>query len=214
MSINKVQFSKSIFYSYQTFIFDFDGTLVFSNDIKRGGFYHCAKNYKNGKKILKEFFNKNDRFDRYTVFKYLAENVSLDDNEVYQTYQKLLKDYKLYTNKKIINLPAIKGSLELLNQLKNQKKKIYINSATPKDSLLLILNERNLTHYFESVLGLEKSKIENLKFIQKHSKSEKKFMISIGDGIDDFKASNDFKIKFYPVGSFLTNKPTDYSALI
>ena len=37
---------------FQTFIFDFDGTLYLSNEIKKEGFFHCASPFPNGKNIM------------------------------------------------------------------------------------------------------------------------------------------------------------------
>ena len=153
-------------------------------------------------------------FDRFSTFKNFAETFSRNPEEANHLYNKLLNDYKKYTVSKIVNLKPINGSLELLNNLKKKKKKIYINSATPINSLLLTLNGRKITHYFDKILGVEQSKKENLKCIQKHSKSEKKSMLMIGDGQDDLKAAEEFKIKFYPVGTNLTSTHSDFSHLI
>ena len=61
---------------------------------------------------------------------------------------------------------------------------------------------------------MEHGKRENLEIIKKHSNSEKKMMIMIGDGKDDLKAAKDFNIKFYPVGNKLTKKTSDFTAFI
>ena len=60
---------------------------------------------------------------------------------------------------------------------------------------------------------MENGKIENLQLIKIHSKSDREMMLMIGDGKDDLKAANDFNIKFYPVGNYLTPNRTDFSEL-
>tara|TARA_Y100001978_G_scaffold202623_1_gene224405 strand:+ start:1637 stop:2281 length:645 start_codon:yes stop_codon:yes gene_type:complete len=211
---NKNLFSKSIFYRFETFVFDFDGTLVFSNKIKKEGFFHCVKKFKNGEKFLNDFFDGNEKFDRFFIFDNFAKTISKNEKEAELLLKDLLVEYNNYTVKKITNLKPIEGSIKLLNNLKKRKKKIYINSATPYNSLLLTLNRRKLTNYFDKIFGMEKSKIENLRKIKEHSKTDKKLMLMIGDGKDDLKAAELFKIKFYPVGTILTDTITDYSHLI
>ena len=59
---------KSNFFSYETYIFDFDGTLVLSNQIKRDGFDIIAKEYDNGIEIIAEIIKNNKNANRYLIF--------------------------------------------------------------------------------------------------------------------------------------------------
>lgn len=205
---------KSNFFSYETYIFDFDGTLVLSNQIKRDGFDIIAKEYDNGIEIIAEIIKNNKNANRYLIFDKFVRVISANSNKFINLYEKLLKAYEHYTVQEIIDLQPINGSLELLSKLKIMGKKLYINSATPFDSLSLALTGRNLSNYFDQILGGEDKKIDNLKIIKSHSKSFKKRMIMIGDGLDDFQASKIFNINFYPVGLELTGRTTDFSSLI
>ena len=205
--------NKLLFFSYETYIFDFDGTLVLSNDIKREGFFQCVEAFKNGKEIIDNIMNKSKNSDRFSIFNNFSEKISANKDKKNIIYENLLKNYEKYTVEEIIKLKPINGSIKLLNYLKSKKKKIYINSATPLNSLVLTLKGRNIYHYFDKILGMENGKIENLQLIKKHSKSDKEMMLMIGDGKDDFKAAYEYNIKFYPVGDYLTSNRTDYSEL-
>ena len=206
--------NKSNFFTYETYIFDFDGTLVLSNEIKREGFFISVKNFEYGSEIINDILRSDTRIDRYFIFKKFSEIICKEKTKQVSIYEKCLKNYGDYTLKKIIELKPIQGSVELLNKLKIIKKKLYINSATPSTYLELILKNRNLNIYFNKIFGMEGNKLENLKKIKEDSKTLKNKIIMIGDGKDDLKAANEFNIKFYPVGINLTGTFPNFKSLI
>ena len=206
--------NKALFFSYKTYIFDFDGTLVLSNETKRKGFFECVKSFKNGNEILENIMKNENNIDRFTIFKIFAEKLCNKQEEIIDLYQNLLKDYEFYTVNNIIKLRPVRGSIELLNHLRNLKKNLYINSATPYKSLLKTLDGMKMTHYFDEIFGMGNGKKENIKKIKKHSRSNKKSILMIGDGIDDMKAAEEFNINFYPVGFKLTGRVSDFLELI
>jgi len=206
--------NKAQFYSFETYIFDFDGTLVLSNEIKRKGFFECIKSFENGKQILENIMKNDNNIDRFTMFKIFTEKFCSKRDEINNFYAKLLKDYEAYTVKQITKLNPVIGSIELLNTLKDLKKNLYINSATPHNSLIKTLNGRKMTYYFDKIFGIENGKIENINKIKKHSKSNEESILMIGDGIDDMNAAEQADISFYPVGIKLTGKVSDFSELI
>ena len=71
-----------------------------------------------------------------------------------------------------------------------------------------------IINYFDEIYGMESSKVDNLKKIKKKSNSNKKYMIMIGDGLDDKDAATEFKIDFLPVGKILTKTNPNYSRFI
>ena len=199
------------FFSYQTFIFDFDGTLVDSNSIKEKGFFECAKKYSNGNNIMNKIKDNPINKNRFTIFKEFSKNITESKERAEEIYRDLLFEYRKYTVSNILKLAPIKGSISLLKKLKNIKKSIYINSATPLESLSFVINRRGLNIFFDGIYGLESSKIINLKKIQENSNCEKNLMIMIGDGLDDEEAAHNFGIKFLPVGELLTKNKPDFT---
>ena len=152
--------------------------------------------------------------DRYSIFKFFANKISNKELKESFLYKKLINDYHNFTLNNISKLEPIVGSLELLEKLKRKGKYLFINSATPYSSLNEIIIKLEIFHYFDGVFGMESSKLENLKKIKNESKSNKKFMIMIGDGLDDKDAANEFKIEFLPVGKSLTKDYPNYLRFI
>ena len=199
---------------FETFIFDFDGTLFLSNDIKKEGFYYCASCYPNGNKVMKFILENSIQKDRYSIFKIFSRIISNKKLSEVSLYKKLIVDYHNFTLENICKLKPITGSLELLKKLKRKDKFLFINSATPYSSLNEIMRKLEIFHYFDGIFGMEASKLENLKKIKEESHSNKRFMIMIGDGIDDKQAATQFKIDFLPVGQLLTKSYPNYSRFI
>ncbi len=199
---------------FQTFIFDFDGTLYLSNEIKKEGFFHCASPFPNGKNIMDYALNNLNKQDRYSIFKFFVNKISDKELKESNLYKKLLDDYNDFTLNNISKLEPIIGSLELLEKLKRKGKYLFINSATPYSSLNEILIKLDILKYFEDIFGMESSKLENLKKIKKEYKLNKNYMIMIGDGIDDSNAAYEFNIEFFPVGKKLTKNNPNYLRFI
>jgi beta-phosphoglucomutase-like phosphatase (HAD superfamily) len=55
------------------FVFDFDGTLVQSNAIKRNAFYDIAKQYIGSSALLDDLLKAKPPLDRYGICRALAE---------------------------------------------------------------------------------------------------------------------------------------------
>ena len=152
--------------------------------------------------------------DRFTIFRNFSEKISQSNQNTEEIYKNILEEYKKYTIQEILNLDPIKGSIPLLKKLKIRKKSIYINSATPLDSLSLVIEGRGLNIFFDGIYGMECSKIMNLIKIKNHSSSDKNSMIMVGDGKDDEESALNFGIEFLPVGELLTMSKPNYSNLI
>ena len=58
-------------------VFDFDGTLVKSNEIKRRVFYEVTEDIVGAGPVLDELFSVPDSGDRYNIFDALIKNLKL-----------------------------------------------------------------------------------------------------------------------------------------
>jgi len=58
-------------------VFDFDGTLVKSNEIKRRVFYEVTEDIVDAVPVLDELFSVPDSGDRYNIFDLLIKNLKL-----------------------------------------------------------------------------------------------------------------------------------------
>jgi len=180
-------------------IFDFDGVIIDSVEIKDKAFGTIVK--KNTKKIRDKFLKyhkKNLGLSRQVKFKFLFEKV-LKKKYQKKDIDELSKKFNQLILQKILKLKINSGVLKFFN--KNKKKYLFfISSGTPQKELLYILKNKKIDNYFKSIYGSPKSKTDHIRKIIKDQKLLKKNIIFIGDGESDLKAAFKTNIKFIQIG--------------
>jgi len=187
--------------------FDFDGTLVDSNDIKRGGFDRIAEAHPpHGPGVMAGVLAHMDG-DRRTILRTYAERMarhrySLDGDALTGTYTRLV-------DREVAAAEEMPGALPLLRSLRGRGLRVYVNSATPGRSLLSILERRGWSELFDGVYGLPESKAENLRSILVREELRPTELLVVGDGVDDERAAKRVGCVFIPVGSgsFAVSRP-------
>tara|TARA_Y100000741_G_scaffold350402_1_gene320468 strand:+ start:2609 stop:3244 length:636 start_codon:yes stop_codon:yes gene_type:complete len=177
------------------YIFDFDGVLVDSVKIKTESFALIYKPF--GIKVVNKVINHHlenggmSRFDKFKFYhkNFLNINLNKDDLSILN-----IKFSSLVKNK-VIKAPEIPGATQYLFEL-NKNKRVYVNSATPKNELLEIISKRGWSNYFIDILGSPKSKTENIQYIIDKEKRDLKEFVFFGDAINDYKAAKKIGIDF------------------
>ncbi len=189
-------------------IFDFDGVILDSVNIKGDCFYQIYEIY--GDKIAKKVINhhmKNggmSRFDKFKLYHKEYLGVKLDKKGL-----NLLTDqFKKLSIEKIIKTPEIPGAFKFIKK-NYRKKELYICSSAPKNELNYILKKIKLFKFFKGIYGYPETKRNNL--INIINKGIKKNYIFIGDSINDYNACKNLDIKFIGLGkNFRKNKTTNF----
>ncbi len=173
-------------------VFDFDGTLVDSNQLKQDIFFEIVKCHPLGHQIMEKILNSGFS-DRYTIIKeysYLQKNFKV-------SYRKLISDYNKLSTNEVSNAREIFGASRLLNKLKKQKIDTYLSSATPRYWLLKIIANRKWDGFFKQIYGFPQNKTASLKKIKCHYKPFK--IIVIGDGNDDEESARNLNCTFFKI---------------
>jgi len=189
-TIKKIIKNKSIF------IFDFDGVLVDSVNVKTNAFVALYKKYGNNvvNQVIKHHIL-NGGISRYEKFKYYHRfflNQKISNEEI----KMLDKEFSNYVVNEVVHAPEIEGVTNFLNRI-YKKCRIYINSGTPTIELKKIIDLRGWSHYFTQVLGSPDDKIANTQTILDYEKKQSiKDCLFFGDAETDYKAANYFGIDF------------------
>jgi len=191
-------------------IFDFDGVILDSVDIKTRAFSDLFQNF--GPKIQNKVINHhlaNGGVSRHRkISHYYNEflNKKLNKFEL----NKLCDDFSKLVVSKVISSSEIKGASNFLQKLNKIKKFMFINTGTPQDEINLILKERNLYNFFNKVYGSPSSKEKNMKSILNENNLDISDCIFFGDSFSDLIAADKFEMDFVGVGStirkFLENR--------
>ena len=174
--------------------FDFDGTLVDSNQAKVQSFYEIVKDYDPGGFIVTEVLRRCSNEDRYGITRELAREFTAKGLTPPQPDVEFLaaqwaEAYTYACETAITRCREISGTSECLAWLLNEKIPLFINSRTPIGSLKRLLELRNLRHYFSGIYGAPASKLENLRLIQERTQAKPNEIIFVGDSEEDSEAA-------------------------
>ncbi len=203
---------------YNYFIFDFDGVVKESVELKSKAYCELFSKYESAIPFIKNHHLENGGVSRYTKIPLYLSFCKLDQSpELVENY--LIKFSNL-VKKLVINSDWVPGILEFLNRIQD-KKKIYIVSATPEKEMRKIIKNISLDIPFLNIYGSPNSKIKNIKkFVKKEFKKE---YIFFGDSLSDASAAYEYKIDFayriYPLNfgimpEFYTYTFSDFSSEI
>ena len=183
--------------SINHFVFDFDGTLVDSNKLKRDAFFDLALKLPNGLEAMQTIYE-NSVGDRWEIWAAWCKELKLPS----QSYKKYVDSYSDLVDKRVTYASEKSGATRLLRTLQRNGKQATLSSATPMDSLQKIVSERGWSCYFEGVFGTPQTKLETLSsYVIPFSRSVSEVIV-IGDGELDFQSSSQVGCLFLPVGDF------------
>lgn len=182
-------------------VFDFDGTLVDSNEIKRDAFFAVARPWDVSGELVAEVFERWPAADRYEKTYKIAEGLisrSLlpKDSSVNEWAARLANEYTTQCESAIASCAEIPGASQLLSELVDNGYLLFVNSATPGEPLRQLLKLRNWNHFFQAVYGAEASKADNLGTISSKTGATQNEIVHIGDQLDDRQATEQFGCHF------------------
>ena len=189
---------------YKHLIFDFDGVLVESNEIRFDGFRLLFKNYPQDQVERLVLYAKiNGGLSRYEKIKYFFKQIRnepiRDDN-----VQLLAKQYSELVKQKVIDAEPVKGSLEFLSNHKNNYD-FAVVSGSDQEELRDVCKARKIDHFFLEILGSPTSKESNIALLLTKMGWGRKSCLFIGDSINDFDAARANGIDFIGRNSNLIN---------
>ena len=169
-------------------IFDFDGVLVESVDVKTRAFARIFED--EGVEVVKkviDFHLMNGGLSRIRKFRYYYEEIlkcSLSEDklsELCNTFSQLVID-------EVINSPYVNGAKEFLEKY-HCDIDLYVASGTPEGELRKIVRCREMDVYFKDVYGSPRKKGEIVKSILQENGYDPRDVIFVGDSITDLKGA-------------------------
>jgi phosphoglycolate phosphatase-like HAD superfamily hydrolase len=182
--------------------FDFDGTLVRSNAIKRESFFEVVAHIHGADKELNDLFGAKFEGDRYELFAELSRRITARGmtDEVPDGLQ-LARAYGKMCQEKICSCGEVSGAGATLVSLKDRGISSYIVSATPERDLEPIVTARRLDMFFKAVLGRPGDKAGHLGHILAQEGIEPLELVMVGDGADDQAAAETVGCHFIAIAN-------------
>jgi phosphoglycolate phosphatase-like HAD superfamily hydrolase len=184
--------------------FDFDGTLVDSNAIKRQAFFDVLAHVDPDGETVAHVLDVVQPGDRFDIMRELAQRLGdRDTGAAAGGASELATDWAdAYTRRceeAVSKCPEIPGTAAALDWLAARRLPLYVNSATPETPLKRVLDLRSLTPHFRLCLGRPADKCENLATICADARVAPRELLFVGDGEDDRSAALEFGCRFCAV---------------
>lgn len=169
-------------------VFDFDGVLVESLDVKAQGFYSLFSCH--GEDVASAAAShhlKNPGTPRAEKIKFIHREFLRRELSVQENLE-LCSRLGTIFEEEVANSAWVSGALEYIQQ-PNESVSLHIASASPIDELVRIIRRRRALDYFQSLHGYPESKESALKRIIDLGGYEAGRVIMIGDALADYNAA-------------------------
>jgi phosphoglycolate phosphatase-like HAD superfamily hydrolase len=175
-------------------VFDFDGTLLESAEIKTDAFAELFRDHPQHQREILEYHLAHAGISRYLKFRAIYRDilkrplVQEEEERLGLTFQRLIAE-------QIAVCPYVPGARAFLQTVAGQYK-CFIASGTPDAELQPLVAQRGLEEFFDEVHGAPAAKAEILKSILRRHALAPSEVLSIGDALSDLEAARAEQIPF------------------
>ncbi|MFZ1711942.1 MAG: HAD-IA family hydrolase [Nitrosomonas sp.] len=181
---------------WQAIIFDFDGVIVESGDIKTAAFAELYRQY--GERIMQAavaYHRANGGMSRYLKFRYFQQYL-LNKPPLTEEEECLLdQQFSRLVMQAVIKSTSVAGA-EALIHTASQLIPLFIASGTPEKELRNIVEQRNLAPFFAAVRGAPDLKQTIIAEILAAHGFDEQRVLMIGDALIDYESAQQNGIAF------------------
>lgn len=185
-------------------VFDFDGTLVDSNQIKYDAFFELFPRDNFHKRIIKDILEKYLEESRYIIIRKILERIgSINDingkeNDVADKVKLLAERYNNLVVDGVKHCKVKSGAMEALKLLSTSYR-LYLSSTTPESSLKEVVRYRKWDSFFCDIFGYPRDKVSTLLEIITRESIKAGEILVVGDGNSDKDSALTVGCNFLPV---------------
>ena len=180
---------------YDAIVFDFDGVLVESVDVKTRAFAALYAEY--GDRIVKQVVDYHlhhggvSRFEKFRYYQEVLLGKTLTKEEETQLGDRFAE----YVENAVVEAAYVSGAYEFLEN-NYQSIPLFVASGTPDQELKRIISRRNMSHYFVSVHGSPTKKGAIIQEILTTHRLNPDRVLMVGDAIADYEGASIAGVKF------------------
>ena len=176
-------------------IFDFDGVIVESVDIKTKAFARLFE-HEGGVVVEKvvDYHLKNGGVSRFDKFRYYYKEIlkrPLSD----QQFEELCSGFSELVMEEVVKAPYVKGSKEILDNY-FRICQCFVATGTPQEEIDEIIIQRGMFPYFKGVYGAPKKKYVIVREILDSYGIKPEEVIYVGDAMSDYQAASENSVRF------------------
>ncbi len=175
-------------------IFDFDGVILESADIKTVAFLELFNHRPDLQPAILAHHLDNLGVSRYDKFAWIY-NELLGRPFTADVREQLGRDFSALVLEKVLSCPFVPGAEATLQALL-PRVLLFVASGTPQDELDVIVERRGLRCYFKEVWGSPYKKERIIQDILKRYDLRSRQVIMVGDGSSDYEAAVNTDVHF------------------
>lgn len=179
--------------------FDFDGTLIASNEVKRAVFFEVIEPYPQLAADLDRLLDEHPPLNRYQLFEELAASAT---RSVDVPPPHVMADrYTHLVERAIASCPHVPGAMAAVRMLRGRGVRCHIVSDTPHDSLERVVKVHRLWPEVDAVMGGPTKKEVHIARVLNDTGASPLESLVIGDGDTDREAARVIGCHFVRVGA-------------
>ena len=191
----------------EIFIFDWDGTIFDSMDIKIGNFIKTLSKLINSKMNDYEFINKiKFQYEKYsglprkTLFKNILREMNIKSELI--KYPDFNRNFSKLNKTNLLKAKIFKDAKSFLNLLVKNKRDIFISSSMPQEELIFFTSKKlneDLRQNIKGILGTRNNFSKgnsHFEFIENNTGYKRDKFLFIGNDLYDYKLSRDAEVDF------------------
>ena len=178
----------------QVLVFDFDGVILESADIKTRAFRELFAPYPDRLAAIVAYHEANAGISRFLKFRHIHEHIlgrplGLDEE------RGLGERFSALVVEEVIRCPFVPGALECL-QAYSREYPLFLASGTPEDELHRLVEARSLSAFFRGIYGSPKGKAAIIEEILAVTAKPSAAVLFVGDGRSDYEAAKAAGVAF------------------
>lgn len=180
---------------YKQIIFDFDGVLAETNNIRFNGFVKLFNDFsKEQLDRFIEYVQCNGGLSRYKKIQYFFNKIlqkPVSDDAVLEWAER----YSTLVKEAVIKAKPVEGSLDFLENYASRFEFIIV-SGSDQEELRLVCSARKINHYFAEIMGSPPEKENNIVNLLTGKRWKRETCLYVGDSINDYEAARKNGIDF------------------
>ena len=183
--------------SAKAIVFDFDGTLVDSNEVKWSGFEHVFSEFSDHMAAISTYCRGSNHTIRGEKFRFVCEQI-LHVEYTPELERSLHERYAAYTTEGVARAPEIPGAADFVRQVSDRPTALL--SSTPHEILLEILRRKDWSSMFKTIRGAPVVKRDWLSGYRETIGCAARDILFFGDTDEDAASAREFGCEFVRVG--------------
>jgi phosphoglycolate phosphatase-like HAD superfamily hydrolase len=175
--------------SLRAIVFDFDGVILESANIKTEAFLELYADYPDKLQAIRDYHIAQAGISRYVKFEHIQRNIlGLPYTE--EIRKQVSAEFERLTRERIFRCPQVPGAEDLLRGLHGRVLRI-VGSGTPQAELELIVATRGMKEWFEELWGTPRVKADILRDVMTRHALSPQAVLMVGDGMSDYDAARE-----------------------